>query len=68
MPLYEYKCEQCQHRFEVFQRLGQGADGIRCPKCGSENVKRMLSTFASAKSSSFASSGSSSSVSCSGFS
>lgn len=68
MPLYEYQCEQCQHRFEVFQHLGQGADGMRCPKCGSENVKRVWSTFASAKSSFITSSGSSSSGCCSGFS
>lgn len=68
MPLYEYQCEQCQHRFEVFQRLGQGANGIQCPKCGSETVKRVLSTFASATGGSSGSSGSYSSASCSGFS
>lgn len=48
MPLYEYRCEACGHRFEVLQKMGAGSQGIACPKCGSEQVKRLLSTFASA--------------------
>ncbi|MGC8916136.1 MAG: FmdB family zinc ribbon protein [Thermoanaerobaculum sp.] len=48
MPLYEYRCEACGHRFEVWQRMGAGSQGVSCPKCGSEVVKRLLSTFASA--------------------
>ncbi len=48
MPIYEYRCEECGHRFEVIQRLGEGADGLACPGCGATGVEKMFSTFASA--------------------
>lgn len=46
MPLYEYRCEACAHRFEVLQRLGEDAEGLECPRCGEARVARQLSTFA----------------------
>lgn len=46
MPLYEYRCATCAHRFEVLQRLGDDADGLACPRCGAARVERQLSTFA----------------------
>ncbi len=47
MPLYEYKCETCGHRFEVLQRMGASSQGVSCPQCGGFEVKRLVSTFAS---------------------
>jgi putative FmdB family regulatory protein len=34
MPLYEYECDACHHRFEVIQKF---SDPLieSCPKCGS---------------------------------
>jgi putative FmdB family regulatory protein len=32
MPLYEYQCEQCGHRFEVIQKFSD-APLADCPKC-----------------------------------
>jgi len=59
MPLYEYQCAACDHRFEVLQRLGEGGDGLACPECGQPRPERKLSTFAAsgASSSSSASAG-----------
>ena len=49
MPIYEYRCEECDHRFEILQRLGDGAAGLACPDCGTtERLEKMFSTFASA--------------------
>jgi putative FmdB family regulatory protein len=48
MPLYEYRCPACHARFEVLQRVGEGADAVRCPECGAGRVERQLSTFAAA--------------------
>ena len=45
MPLYEYCCKKCCHGFEVLQSMGEGADGLRCPQCDSEEIARQLSTF-----------------------
>src|SRR5215204_3680883 len=33
MPLYEYECEACGHRFEVIRKFSD-APLDRCPKCG----------------------------------
>ena len=48
MPLYEYRCADCGHRFEVLQRMGEGNESLTCPECGSPRPERQLSTFASA--------------------
>lgn len=47
MPLYEYTCRDCGHRFEVLQRMGADATGLSCPQCGSTAVGKEFSTFAS---------------------
>lgn len=46
MPLYEYRCPACHHRFEVLQNLGASATEASCPTCGATPVERCLSTFA----------------------
>jgi len=48
MPLYEYRCPACGHRFEVLQRMGEGGDGLFCPACGAPRPEKQLSTFAAA--------------------
>jgi putative FmdB family regulatory protein len=48
MPLYEYSCRSCGERFEVLRRMGAGSEGLSCPRCGSEEVAKQFSTFASA--------------------
>lgn len=48
MPIYEYRCEDCDHGFEILQRLGEGSDGLACPSCGTERLAKQFSTFASA--------------------
>jgi putative FmdB family regulatory protein len=47
MPIYEYECRSCGHRFERLLRPPAPLDGIhRCPSCTDENVERLLSPFA----------------------
>lgn len=57
MPLYEYRCSDCDHRFEILQRMGEGADGLTCPECEAPKVEKQLSTFASTSSGSTSSTG-----------
>lgn len=33
MPLYEFVCSQCGHRFEELTAIS-GRDAVRCPRCG----------------------------------
>jgi putative FmdB family regulatory protein len=48
MPLYEYRCRQCDARFELLQSSGAGSSAVRCPECDAKAVERVLSTFATA--------------------
>jgi putative FmdB family regulatory protein len=46
MPLYEYKCKKCGHRFELIQSFS-AEDAKECPVCHGE-VERLISTPARA--------------------
>lgn len=39
MPLYDYKCKQCSHRFEIRQPFGSESV-LACPECGSESGRQ----------------------------
>jgi putative FmdB family regulatory protein len=40
MPTYEYKCDDCGHRFEKFQRMTE-ARLTECPECQG-TVRRLI--------------------------
>ncbi|MBN2543341.1 zinc ribbon domain-containing protein [bacterium] len=44
MPTYEFKCLDCENKFEVFTSISR-KDQSKCPKCGSSNLKQLLSCF-----------------------
>jgi putative FmdB family regulatory protein len=44
MPTYEYECQKCHHRFELFQSI-KDEPKKTCPKCRGR-VKRLLGTGA----------------------
>jgi putative FmdB family regulatory protein len=43
MPIYEYTCQACHHRFEHLTRAGHEAV---CPACDGTALDKQLSTFA----------------------
>jgi putative FmdB family regulatory protein len=45
MPIYEYRCEECDEPFEVFVRSPSQQTNPTCPKCGSHSVKKAISLF-----------------------
>jgi putative FmdB family regulatory protein len=53
MPLYEYYCRECGTQFEKMVRFTQVAEGApaaqtpECPRCGSDQTNKQISTFAS---------------------
>jgi putative FmdB family regulatory protein len=47
MPIYEYQCTACHHRFSVLQRVGEGNDSLTCEKCGAPKPIKQFSSFAS---------------------
>jgi putative FmdB family regulatory protein len=45
MPIYEYRCEECDEDFEVFVRSPSQRASPICPKCGSHRVRKAMSLF-----------------------
>jgi len=45
MPIFEYQCHHCQHRFETI--VLSASEKIACPKCRSKTVQKRLSVFSS---------------------
>jgi putative FmdB family regulatory protein len=45
MPTYEYQCSDCGYRFEQLQKITEDAL-VRCPSCGKDGLKRLLSASA----------------------
>jgi putative FmdB family regulatory protein len=52
MPLYEYECDACRHRFERIQRFSDPLADT-CPKCGGPVHKLMSSPAIQFKGSGF---------------
>jgi len=42
MPIYEYRCDKCEHEFEREQRISD-APVKTCPACRSRKVKKLIS-------------------------
>ncbi len=43
MPLLEFRCRDCETKFEELVRSGES---VACPKCGGARADRLLSAFA----------------------
>ncbi len=43
MPIFEYVCQECEHRFEA---IVLGSKTPKCPKCESRSLNQQLSRFA----------------------
>jgi putative FmdB family regulatory protein len=44
MPLYKYRCTECEDTFKVLQKNGNKDELSECPECGSSEVERMISS------------------------
>jgi putative FmdB family regulatory protein len=45
MPVYEYACLDCRHRFDALRPMKDADAPIPCGECGSLHVSRTLSVF-----------------------
>jgi putative FmdB family regulatory protein len=41
VPLYEFQCPKCGHRFERIQKFSD-PDPKKCPECGAGKLERLL--------------------------
>ena len=44
MPIFEYRCESCESKFEKLVRRAD--DHVECPSCGTAKLEVQYSTFA----------------------
>lgn len=50
MPIYEYDCQGCRRRVSLLVLTPSTAPPPRCPRCGSAELSRLMSRFATVKS------------------
>ncbi len=51
MPTYDYVCEECQQRFDIFMSYSEyGTKPVQCSHCGSTKVRRRMTKVRIAKS------------------
>jgi len=43
MPVFDYRCTECETTYDVYHRGKEMADDIFCPKCGSKQAKKLMS-------------------------
>jgi len=42
MPIYEYKCTECDHQLEKLQKMSD--DPLKeCPECGNDGLQKLIS-------------------------
>ena len=46
MPIFEYQCKDCSNKYEIYHKSLSSSEKIECPSCGSENSKKLFSSFA----------------------
>ncbi len=46
MPLYEFRCDDCEEEFEKLVRSASAVHEVDCPSCGSRKVTKRMSAFA----------------------
>lgn len=52
MPLFEYRCNDCNVDYEILHRTREKIDMIECPSCHSKKYQKKFSTFNSVMSNS----------------
>ncbi len=45
MPIYEYQCDKCEHKFEILQKLSDEPLEF-CPECGKHSLRKLVSAAA----------------------
>jgi len=43
MPTYDYECDACEHKFELYQSISAPVETI-CPQCKKKKLRRLIGT------------------------
>ena len=44
MPLYKYRCTECDNTFKILQKNGKKEEKPECPDCGGQETERVISS------------------------
>lgn len=50
MPIYEYECQKCGAKFDLYRSFYGQETKVKCPECGAEDTRRVFSPFCSSSS------------------
>ncbi|HAZ31539.1 MAG TPA: hypothetical protein DCY61_02390 [Dehalococcoidia bacterium] len=53
MPIYEYRCGNCQRRVSILVQGFKSPPSPECPRCGDKGLTRLFSSFSIGKSESY---------------
>ncbi|HRI45798.1 MAG TPA: zinc ribbon domain-containing protein [Ignavibacteriaceae bacterium] len=45
MPIFEYRCSECNSKFEILHKSMNHTEEVNCPVCNSVEIKKLLSSF-----------------------
>jgi len=45
VPIYEYRCDHCEHRLEMLQKISD-VPATTCPECGEDSLRKLVSAAA----------------------
>ena len=45
MPIYTYVCKDCDEKFDLLIGVTSEKAELKCEKCGSKNIEKILSSF-----------------------
>tara|TARA_R110002073_G_scaffold6555_2_gene38608 strand:+ start:20957 stop:21283 length:327 start_codon:yes stop_codon:yes gene_type:complete len=45
VPIYEYRCNHCEHRLEMLQKISDDP-AKTCPECGEDSLRKLVSAAA----------------------
>ncbi|HOJ04442.1 MAG TPA: zinc ribbon domain-containing protein [Bacteroidota bacterium] len=48
MPIFEYRCNDCQSSYDILHKGAENVDIIECPACHSRSYVKKFSTFSAA--------------------
>ncbi len=49
MPIYEYRCGNCQRRVSILVQGFEAPPSLKCPRCGGKELTRLFSSFSIGK-------------------
>ena len=47
MPIFEFKCRECGHKFETIAHTDEDGSNLFCLVCGAPSPEKQLSVFSS---------------------